>query len=256
MKRGNFDPQCNFVKGATVMIQKCLFVASAFMEINDWCLGLRIYMLLRPCLHCSDLKTSYKFGIFLEKLTFFYNSAYILNGTLLIIIFSYQDKRISNWFRIVSLDILILKKQQFSKFQKIDQSYLTGVLKVTPKLQSMLLIWKIYKHKNTLFFLFTHSPTCFSSQKRHQRNDSSFLFTIIILTLFILGVTLIDWSKLPQSKLPQVRLKLLQVQLKLPHLVGQLWLVFDSEYLQKTWSSLMEKEAIELKANFILFYMQ
>ena len=41
MKQGNFDRQDtfdrsgSFVKGATVLIQKCLFVASAFMEIND-----------------------------------------------------------------------------------------------------------------------------------------------------------------------------------------------------------------------------
>ena len=56
---------------------------------------------------------------------------------------SFQGKRISNWFRIVCLDILILKKQQFSKFQKIDQSYLDGAIKVTPKLQSKLLILKI-----------------------------------------------------------------------------------------------------------------
>ena len=37
-----------------------------------------------------------------------------------------------------------------------------------------------------------HSPTCFSSQKRCQRNDSLFLFMIIILTLFTLRVTF-DW---------------------------------------------------------------
>ena len=30
-----------------------------------------------------------------------------------------------------------------------------------------------------LYFLLTHSPTCFSTQKRRQRNDSSFLFTIV-----------------------------------------------------------------------------
>ena len=41
VKRGNFDRQGNFdrpgsfVKGATVLIQKYLFVASAFMEINE-----------------------------------------------------------------------------------------------------------------------------------------------------------------------------------------------------------------------------
>ena len=32
---GNFDRLCFFVKGAMVPIQKCLFVASAFMEINN-----------------------------------------------------------------------------------------------------------------------------------------------------------------------------------------------------------------------------
>ena len=31
----NFDRLCSFVKGAMVPIQKCLFVASTFMEIND-----------------------------------------------------------------------------------------------------------------------------------------------------------------------------------------------------------------------------
>ena len=34
-RRGNFDPSGSFVKVVTVPIQKCLFVASAFMEIND-----------------------------------------------------------------------------------------------------------------------------------------------------------------------------------------------------------------------------
>ena len=33
--QGNFDRLCSFVKGATVPIHKCLFAASAFMEIND-----------------------------------------------------------------------------------------------------------------------------------------------------------------------------------------------------------------------------
>ena len=32
---GNFDRLSSFVKGAMGQIQKCLFVASAFMEIND-----------------------------------------------------------------------------------------------------------------------------------------------------------------------------------------------------------------------------
>ena len=86
---------------------------------------------------------------------------------------SYQGKRISNWFRTVSLHILILEKQQSSKFQKIDQSYPVEAIKVTPKLRSKLLILKI-------LVLFTHSPTRFSPQKRRQRNNSLFLFTIII----------------------------------------------------------------------------
>ena len=34
-RRGNFDRSGSFVKVATVPIQECLFVASAFMEIND-----------------------------------------------------------------------------------------------------------------------------------------------------------------------------------------------------------------------------
>ena len=67
-------------------------------------------------------------------------------------------------------------------------------------------------------FLFMHSPKCFSSQKRCQRNGSLFLFTIIVLTLPTLGVTL--------------------------------WSVFDLEYLQNIWLSLTEKMAIELKANY------
>ena len=33
--RGNFDRSGSFVKVATVLIQECLFVASAVMEIND-----------------------------------------------------------------------------------------------------------------------------------------------------------------------------------------------------------------------------
>ena len=55
---------------------------------------------------------------------------------------SYQGKRISNRFRIVSLDILTLKKQ-FSKLRKIDQSYPAGAIKVTQKSRSKLLILKI-----------------------------------------------------------------------------------------------------------------
>ena len=41
---------------------------------------------------------------------------------------------IYNLFKIVSLNILILKKQQFSKPRKVDQSYPVGAIKVTPKL--------------------------------------------------------------------------------------------------------------------------
>ena len=56
VKRGNFDRSGSFVKGATVLIHKRLFVASAFIESNARCLGLHVYMLLRPCLHRSNLK--------------------------------------------------------------------------------------------------------------------------------------------------------------------------------------------------------
>ena len=38
VKQDNFDQSGSFVKDAT--IQECLFVASAFMETNNWCLGL------------------------------------------------------------------------------------------------------------------------------------------------------------------------------------------------------------------------
>ena len=63
VKQGNFDRSGSFVKLATVPIQEHVFDASALMEINDVCSGLHIYMYLRPCLHCSNLKTSYKLGI-------------------------------------------------------------------------------------------------------------------------------------------------------------------------------------------------
>ena len=36
---GGFEWSDSFVKGATVPIQKSLFIASTFMEINDWFLG-------------------------------------------------------------------------------------------------------------------------------------------------------------------------------------------------------------------------
>ena len=84
---------------------------------------------------------------FLEKLTFSKQCLQLYNSTLLIIIFGYQGKRISNWFRIVSLDTLILKKQKFSKLQKIDQSYPIGAIKVTPKLQSYNI-----KHMNIILY--------------------------------------------------------------------------------------------------------
>ena len=130
----NFDQSVSFVKGATVPIQECLFVATTFMEINNWCSGLCIYMLLRSCLHRSNLKTSCKFGISQKNWPFFKS---------LKLFFSYQGKRVSYWFRIVSLDISISKKQKFSKFQKIDQSYPVDVIKVTPKSRLKLLILKI-----------------------------------------------------------------------------------------------------------------
>ena len=64
MKRSNFDRRGNFyrlgslVKGATLPIQKCLSVASVFIEINDRCSGFHNYMLLRPCLYRNNLKAS------------------------------------------------------------------------------------------------------------------------------------------------------------------------------------------------------
>ena len=88
---------------------------------------------------------------------------------------SYQGKIISNWFRIVSLDILILEKQLFATLQEIYQSYPVGAIKVTPKSWSKLLILKIWTLKYFVF-LFTHSTTCFSSQKRRQRNDGSLIY--------------------------------------------------------------------------------
>ena len=63
-QKGNFDQSGSFVKGAKVPIQEYLFVASAFMKINNWCSGLCIYMLLKPCLHRRNLKTSCKFSIY------------------------------------------------------------------------------------------------------------------------------------------------------------------------------------------------
>ena len=71
---------------------------------------------------------------------------------------SYQGKRISNWFKIMSLDILILKKQQFTKLQKIDQIYAVGAMKVTPKLWSKLVLKFVLKlkfdqHVNSLYWL-------------------------------------------------------------------------------------------------------
>ena len=43
--RGSFDRSGSFVKVAMVPTQECLFIASAFMEINDWCSGFRIYVI-------------------------------------------------------------------------------------------------------------------------------------------------------------------------------------------------------------------
>ena len=97
---------------------------------------------------------------------------------------------------------------------------------------------------------FVHAfPYVFHS-KKDAKEMAVYLFTIIILTLFTLGVTLID-----QSELPRVWLKLPQVRSQLPHLTGKLWSVFNSEYLQKNWSSLMEKVQ-NLKLIIILFYIQ
>ena len=83
-QKGNFDQSGSFVKGAKVPIQEYLFVASAFMEINNWYSGLRIYVLLKACLHHSNLKTSFKFGISRKIDHFLKNSTNILNGALLI----------------------------------------------------------------------------------------------------------------------------------------------------------------------------
>ena len=63
---------------------------------------------------------------------------------------SYEGKRISNWFKIVSLDILILKKQQFSKLRTIDQSqgnesYPTVAIKVTPRFCFKVKVWTMCK---------------------------------------------------------------------------------------------------------------
>ena len=138
--RGNFDWSGSFVKGSTVQIQKSPFVASAFMEINHWCSGLRIYMLLRSCLQCSNLKTICKFGISRKNWPIFKTVLIYWIVPYWYLFLSYQGKRISYWFRIVSLDILILKKQQVFKLQKIGQSYPLRAIKVTPKSQSKLLI--------------------------------------------------------------------------------------------------------------------
>ena len=76
VKRGNFywwgnsDRSASFVKGAMVPTQECILIASAFMEINDLCLGLHIYMLLRPLLHCSNLILFASFA-FLGKIDLF-----------------------------------------------------------------------------------------------------------------------------------------------------------------------------------------
>ena len=68
---GNFHRSGSFVKDAAVLNRECIFVAIAFMEMNNWCSGLRIYMLLRPCLHRSNLKASWKFGISWKNWPFF-----------------------------------------------------------------------------------------------------------------------------------------------------------------------------------------
>ena len=135
----------------------------------------------------------------------------------------------------MSLDILILKKQQFSKFQKIDQSYPKVAIKVTNI--------KDINIKILCFFIHTF-PHMFFDPKKTPKKWQFFLFMTIILTLFTLGVTLIG-----QSKLPQVPLKLLQVRSKLPPFDGvtliTLWFRISSKKLIVTY-----RKDKELKANY------
>ena len=81
----------------------------------------------------------------------------------------------------MSLDILILKKQQFSKLQKTSQSYPVGSVKVTPMSRSKLLVLKI-------FGFFSRIPQLAFCLKKDTKEMTIYLFTIIILNLSTLGV--------------------------------------------------------------------
>ena len=110
-----------------------------------------------------------------------------------------QGKRISNWFRIVSLDILILKKQQFSKLQKTDQSYPVGAIKVTPNLWSKLVIFKIWTSKYFAFFIHAYPNIYIFRPKKDPKEMTVYLFIYDNYINFIhTWDNLIDRSKLSQ----------------------------------------------------------
>ena len=81
----------------------------------------------------------------------------------------------------MSVDILILKKQQFRKFQKIDQSYAVGAIKVTPKSRSKLLMLQIYI--NIIKIL----CSTFSKHSRNLQNGSKLpcFMVLVNIQLFI-----------------------------------------------------------------------
>ena len=87
----------------------------------------------------------------------------------------------------MSLDFLILKKQQFSKLQKTSQSYPVGSIKVTPMSRSKLLVLKILNIKILCFF-FSRIPQLVFCLKKDTKEMTIYLFTIIILNLSTLGV--------------------------------------------------------------------
>ena len=66
----------------------------------------------------------------------------------------------------MSLDILILKKHEFSKLQKIDQSYPKVTIKAT----------NIKDMNIKILFFYSHIAPHFSFQKRCQKNDSLFIY--------------------------------------------------------------------------------
>ena len=102
---------------------------------------------------------------------------------------SYQGKRISNWFKTVSLDILILKKNPaIFKASKLprwgDQSY--------PKVATEVTNTKDINIKIFCFLFFIHTFThVFHPKKMIQKWQFIYLWQ-----LFTLGVTLISQSKL------------------------------------------------------------